>query len=211
MKSAEDETVVSPVVSPASPAKGDSRVKSWLKARFSSSNKTPKETEDGDANKPAFVGGAALTGANAGDTSDSPERARDDSVREVAMVGRTSTHETDDLYGSSEKNASPVNDATEKRASRSPSISSLSSKEDDAEGKEKTQRGRPGFKERLLGKSATRESADDDFEEARDTFEEEKLEPPPKVATIAEGEPSSKSSKYSNSPSRDRSKFTEDL
>ena len=188
--------------------KGDSRVKSWLKSRFRTSSKAQKDMED-DGKKPGFIGGAALTGAGAGETTDSPDRAKSDSVREVAMVGRSSTRETDDLYGSSEKAVSPVHDAADTRAGRSPSISSMSSDDLNEEG-QNLPRGRRGFKERFLGKSATQESGEDkndEFEEARDRFDEEKLTPPPKLSTLAEG-----GTKSSNSPSsRERSKFKEAL
>jgi hypothetical protein len=188
--------------------KGDSKVKTWLKSRFRTSSKAQKDMED-DRKKPGFIGGAALTGAGAGETGGSPGRAKSDSVREVAMVGRSSTRETEDLYGSSEKAVSPVHDAADGTAGRSPSISSISSSDQDEEDRH-APRGRRGFKERLLGKSATQESAEDkndEFEESRDIFDEEKLTPPPKLSTLAEG-----GTKSSNSPSsRERSKFKEDL
>jgi hypothetical protein len=178
--------------------KGDSKVKSWIKSRFRTLSKAQKDMEEGSVRKPGFIGGATLTGAKAGETGGSPDRAKSDSDREVAMVGR----ETDDLYGSSEKAVSPVNDAADRTEGRSPSISSMSSSDLDEEGKSKAPRGRRGFKERFVGKK-------DDSEEAHDTFDEEKLTPPPKLSTLVEGGTSAKSS---NSPSsRERSKFKEDL
>lgn len=189
--------------------KGDSKVKTWLKSRFRTSSKSQKDMEE-DGKKAGFIGGAALTsaGATTGDTGGSPDRAKSDSVREVAMVGRSSTRETDDLYGSSEKAVSPVRDAADRTAGRSPSISSMSQSDKDED--KNGPRGRRGFKERFLGKSATQESKEeknDEFEEARDTFDEENVAPPPKLGTLAEGVTQS-----SNSPSsRERSKFKEDL
>lgn len=198
--------VIDSTTSPTSP-KGESRVKSWLKSRFRASSKAQKDTED-DATKPGFVGGAALTGAGVGESS--PDRAKSDSIREVAMVGRSSTREDDDLYGASEKDVSPVNDTAETQMNRSPSISSMSNSDYDESGNKEAPRGRRGFKERMLGKSATKASAEDhendEFEEARDTFDEAKLTPPPKLTTIA-----GTSTKSNDSPSRERSKFTEDL
>jgi hypothetical protein len=188
--------------------KGDSRVKSWIKSRFRTSSKAQKDMEEGNVRKPGFIGGATLTGARAGEageageTGGSPDRAKSDSDREVAMVGRSSTRETDDLYGSSEKAVSPVNDAADRTEGRSPSISSVSSSDLDEEGKPNAPRGRRGFKQRFVDKN-------DDFQEARDTFDEEQLTPPPKLSTLVEGGTSAKSS---NSPSsRERSKFKEDL
>jgi hypothetical protein len=182
--------------------KGDSKVKSWIKSRFRTSSKTQKDMEEGNVRKPGFIGGATLTGTKADEAGGSPDRAKSDSDREVAMVGRSSTRETDDLYGSSEKAVSPVNDAADKTEGRSPSISSMSSRDLDEEGKPNAPRGRRGFKEKPVDQN-------DDFEEARDTFEEEKLTPPPKLSTLVEGGTPAKSS---NSPSsRERSKFKEDL
>jgi len=182
--------------------KGDSKVKSWIKSRFRTSSKTQKDMEEGNVRKPGFIGGASLTGTKANEAGGSPDRAKSDSDREVAMVGRSTTRETDDLYGSSEKAVSPVNDAADKTEGRSPSISSMSSRDLDEEGKPNAPRGRRGFKEKPVDKN-------DDFEEARDTFEEEKLTPPPKLSTLVEGGTPAKSS---NSPSsRERSKFKEDL
>jgi hypothetical protein len=192
--------------------KGDSKVKTWLKSRFRTSSKAQKDMED-DAKKPGFIGGAALTaagvGAGAGETGGSPDRAKSDSVREVAMVGRSSTREIDDLYGSSDKAVSPVQEAADKTVRRSPSISTMSSSEADEEDKN-APRGRLGFKERFLGKSAAEEDQGEkkgEVDEARDRFDEEKLAPPPKLSALAEG-----GTKSSNSPSsRERSKFKEDL
>lgn len=179
----------------------DSKVKSWLRSRFRGSSKPQNSVED-EGTKPGFIGGAALTGAAAGESS--PDRAKSDSVREVAMAGKSVTNDTEDMYGSSEKGVSGVNGAAVQGAGRSPSISDLSNSDLD----ETAPRGRRGFKERLLGKSATKDSADehDEFEEARDTFEEEKLTPPPHLAAAT-----TTSTKSGDSPSRERSKFIENL
>lgn len=176
--------------------KGDSKVKSWIKSRFRTSSKAQKDVEEDNAKKPGFTGGATLTDAGAGETGGS------DSDREVAMVGRSSTRDTDDLYGSSEKAISPVNDAANRTEGRSPSISSMSSSDLDEEGKPNVPRGRRGFKERFVNKN-------DNSKEAHDTFDEAKLTPPPKLSTLIEG---GTSAKASNSPSsRERSRFKEDL
>jgi hypothetical protein len=176
--------------------KGDSKVKSWIKSRFRTSSKAQKDMEEDSTRKPGFIGGATLTDAGAGETGGS------DSDREVAMVGRSSTRETDDLYGSSDKAISPVNDVGDRTEGRSPSISSMSSNDLDEEGKPNVPRGRRGFKERFVDKN-------DNSKEAHDTSDEAKLTPPPKLSTLIEGGTPAKSS---NSPSsRERSKFKEDL
>ena len=200
--STSNERTVEPT-SPTKGEKGNSKVKSWFKTRFRTGSKTQKEIEGADGRKPGFIGGAALTGAGT-DGTESPDLAKSDSMREVAMAGKTDG--TDDMYGSSEKDVSPVQEPVRGR-SHSPSISSLSESDVD-EASTQPSRGRRGFKERLLNKSNTKESntKDDEFEEARDKFDEEKLTPPPKMATLA-----ADSTKSENSPSRERSKFTEDL
>jgi hypothetical protein len=176
--------------------KGDSKVKSWIKSRFRTLSKAQKDMEEDSTRKPGFIGGATLTDAGAGETGGS------DSDREVAMVGRSSTRETDDLYGSSDKAISPVNDVGDRTEGRSPSISSMSSNDLDEEGKPNVPRGRRGFKERFVDKN-------DNSKEAHDTSDEAKLTPPPKLSTLIEGGTPAKSS---NSPSsRERSKFKEDL
>jgi hypothetical protein len=182
--------------------KGDSKVKSWIKSRFRTSSKAQKDMEEDNARKPGFIGGATLTDTRAGETGGSPDRAKSDSVREVAMVGRSSTRETDDLYGSSEKAVSPVNGAADRREGRSPSISSISSDDLDEDGKPNAPRGRRGFKERFV-------DTKDNSKEARDTLDVAELAPPPKLSTLVAGGTSAKSS---NSPSsRERSKFKENL
>ena len=176
--------------------KGDSKVKSWIKSRFRTLSKAQKDMEEDNAGKPDFIDGATSTDVGAGETGGN------DSDREVAMVGRSSTRETDDLYGSSEKAISPVNDAADRTEGRSPSISSMSSSDLDEEGKPNVPRGRRGFKERFVDKT-------DNSKEAHDTSDEAKLTPPPKLSTLIEGGTLAKSS---NSPSsRERSKFKEDL
>ena len=200
--STNNERTVQPT-SPTKGEKGNSKVKSWFKTRFRTGSKSQKEIEGADGRKPGFIGGATLTGAGTNGT-DSPDLAKSDSMHEVAMAGKTDG--TDDMYGSSEKDVSPVQEPV-RGGSHSPSISSLSESDVD-EASTQPSRGRRGFKERLLNKSNTKEAndKDDDFEEARDTFDEEKLTPPPKMSTIA-----ADSAKSENSPSRERSKFTEDL
>jgi hypothetical protein len=181
--------------------KGSSKVKTWFKSRFRSSSKTQRDLEANDTEKSGFVSGVALTGAGAGENGAIPEEGKSNSIREVAMVGRSSTRETDDMYGADEKAVSPINEPADKVAGQSPQIS-------DIEEDEKEKRGRKGVKERCLGKSTTKEPTkdDEDFEDARDTFQEENLNPPPKLSDIA-----ATSAKEGNSSSREWSKFTEDL
>lgn len=243
----------------------DSKVRSWFKSHFRSTSKTQAEQNDGPA--------ATDTAAVSKDVPDE-DKPRSDSIRDVAMAGRTT--ETEDMYGDS-------NEATAlapgRDADRSPSVSSLSSYDEDRAGtgssppsniapteqqptrmsierpsseieSDGEPRGRKGFGRRLLSK-VKRENpknedkdkvipeegptieqqaasmpdsallpeqkygvknvklagtANDDDEEARDTFAEEKLAPPPKLTSVTTG--------VGGSPtrgSRERSRFTEDL
>ena len=199
-------------MSPASPEKGDSKVKSWLKSRFRRSTNAGSAEEE-----KTFVGGAALTGAGMTERQSS-EKARDDSMREVAMAGKT---EPEDMYGASDREAvSPPDEKAESAAlGADPSISSLSSSDEEQQqeqgGKDDSNRGRRGFRERFLkkplGKTTTQESASDnqdaEFEEARDTFDEgPSLAPPPKLTKVMSGG----SGKPTSSPVRD-SRFSEEF
>lgn len=224
------------VETPASPQKSDSKVKSWFKTRFRSGSKTQKDEESS-----GFVGGAALTGAG---VPEETEELKSDSERNVALVGRSTTTESDDMYGGAEPTtttaaAAEVNPSTR---SRSPSISSLASSEyGEASGEAVPEgsigsdppRGRRGFKERFMNKLHSKEPSSsattggpvaatkvssgeqepDEFEEARDTFEEEKLAPPPKLTEVVKDDgPGPTLKAVSPTPgSRERSKFTEEL
>lgn len=198
------------VVSPTSPSKRQSKVKSWFAGRFRSSSKPAKESDDGNINKAGFIGGAGLIGASS--TAEAGEdKAREGSMRDVAMAGMISPispiHPLVTIPPTDQPIA-PVNASLNRKATDNASISSLSESDDEASGKkEKQRRGRLGFKDRLLGKKTSRTSNDSDnekFEEARDTFEEERLAPPPTL-TAAGG-----TSKASASPVRD-SRFSEIL
>ena len=195
---------------PALPVKSESGIKSWLKARFRSSSKTTKDNAEIDDEKTGTLGGAALTSATTASSTASPddEKTREDSMREVAMVGRSATHDTDDLYA--EPDISPTRNVTADAGSKSPSISPMSSNDEGEDGKA-IRRGRLGFRERVLGKSKREDSSktsEDEFAEARDTFEEETLAPPPKLTTVVSAGQSTKSA---SSPARGESRFTEEL
>ena len=224
------------VETPASPPKGDSKVKSWFKTRFRSGSKTQKDEEIS-----GFVGGAALTRTGVPEGTDEP---KSDSERNVALAGRSTTNESDDMYGGAQPTTAvaAAPEATPTARSRSTSISSLSSsnygepsREAGPEGSVASDppRGRRGFKERFLNKIHAKEPAaaaatdsptaatkvssgtqePDEFEEARDTFEEEKLAPPPKLTdVVVDDGPSPAMKAVSPTPgSRERSKFTEEL
>lgn len=174
----------SPQPSPTS-LKGDSKVKSWLKGKLTRRAHKTQITEgrDSQPSKP-FVGGAALTGPNM--SSSSLER-RDSSVREVALAGTQGSggdmqKSEQGLYSGSEEGGI----AKAVKRDSSPSISSLSSDEDHARGRQDRRR--------------SSSSRGDEFQEARDTFDE-KLAPPRTLDSAG---------RASDSPVRD-SKFLEDL
>lgn len=195
------------MVSPRSPSKRQSKVKSWFAGKFHSSNKTAKDGDDPDANKPSFIGGASLTGASS-TAGGGGNRSRDESMRDVAIAGKLPPVHPIVTKPQSERSVSPVDESRGTKANDSSSISTLSDSGEQLSGKKgKRRRGRLGFKDRLLGKTNTKSLNDTDeeeFEEARDTFEEEKLAPPPKLTAA------SVTSKPSASPVRD-SKFSEIL
>lgn len=223
---------------PTSPTK--SRVKSWMKVRFGSKNEAPKESETMPA-----VAEAKPEAEKERPAEEDAQVPRTDSMRDVAMAGRTMTTETEDMYGAARK-VSPEPTATnhettnnEARA-RSPSISSLSSSYSEDNNvqrhknfslgtteppeKEDEQKGKPGLKQRLLKKikpskdkpkeepnvaRVPTNATDDEFEEARDQFQEETLLPPPPLSTVT-GEGSGKKT-LSPKGSREGSRFTEEL
>jgi len=220
---------------PVSSPKSDSKVKSWFK-RFRSGSKTQKDDEAS-----GFVGRVALTGTG---VPEETEELKSDSERNVALAGRSTTNESEDMYGSAEPvtTAAAVPEAAPVARSRSPSVSSLSSSDYDEPSREAIHdgsvasdppRGRRGFKERFLNKISAKEPTStlaterpvpvtkvssgeegpDEFEEAKDTFEEEKLAPPPKLTdVVADDGPGPAVKAVSPTPgSRDRSKFTEEL
>lgn len=208
-------TTTATTLSAASPSKSNAGVKSWFKTKFRSSSKPQKDME-----KPKLANNTL--GPTAGTTTIAEDaKVGSESDRDVAMAGRTSTSESNDMYGSAvDEPTSSVQDTTVPAArSRSTSISSLSSSETEGPARQQStgtdvveaeseRRGRRGYEHRPSGRSAAvvaskQESDDDeDFEEARDTFEEEKLAPPPKLADVTKGSPVG---------SRERSKFTENL
>ena len=223
------------IETPTSPSKSDSKVKSWFKTRFRSGSKTQK-----DEDTSGFVGGAALTGTGVSEENEEP--ARSDSERNVALVGRSATNESEDMYGGAEPTTTTAAapEAIPTTRSRSPSISSLSSSDYDEPSREAVQegsvasdppRGRRGFKERFLNKIHSKEptsptsaatdkpattqvaSVGEEEEEAKDTFAEEKLAPPPKLTdVVADDGPGPAIKAVSPTPaSRERSKFTEEL
>lgn len=219
-----------------SPRSGDSKVKTWLKSHFRRS--TNPDTEN-DADK-SFVGGAALGGSATvakSTTSTSEGKPEEDSMREVALAGKS---EPEDMYGASEdeeaeRDVSPPHEPPEMARQQSPSISSLSSSNEEADvanlveemAPPERERGRLGFRERLKGLGKTNrktskdnsrtsnknedtsedDKQDEEFEEARDTFDEgPALAPPPKLTQVV----GAASSKGSGSPARD-SRFSEEF
>ncbi|KZF24666.1 hypothetical protein L228DRAFT_101894 [Xylona heveae TC161] len=199
--------------SPTSP-KHDSKVKAWLKNHFSrhgkKSSESDRPTSSGgeDQQHPesrSFIGGASLArasndGGAAAANAPGGEPATDGSVREVAVAGRSDEHD-DGLYSvsSAGEEAAAATAAGKKRASRSPSISSLESA---ARGQDA---GRGRSPKRLADGSSTHSRQEDNFEEARDTVDEESLAPPPPIHDVAVNGRGA-----SISPVRD-SKFQENL
>lgn len=185
-------TATGPQTSPASP-KGDSKVSSWLKNKFSrraSKARKPEvmPTAEGGSSK-AVGSGAAEKGLVASATSDD---GHESSVREVAMAGRQGSRGSDEGGAAEEDDdhhpATGVKAGGKARRRSTSSVSSLSSHGE-------TGRGRSD-----LRRADTVSSHGEEFEEARDHFDE-KLAPPHTFGTVG---------RVSDSPVRD-SRFQEDL
>lgn len=226
----QDRTMIDREVEPASPNK--SGVRSWMKTRFGRKSNAQEERDASQTQNEVDAG------ASKGKEVESDEMPRSDSMRDVAMAGRTTTNETEDMYGSNRAEISPERGAQEishEARQRTPSISSISSDEPEkvaepelrsfslgtTEPSDSEQRGRAGFRNKLIKKikpskekpdektavPVASNTTDDEFEEARDTFPEETLERPPPLATLTgEGK-----KPLSPKGSREGSRFTEEL
>jgi hypothetical protein len=164
-------------LSPASPTKDGGKVKSWLKNRFSRrSSKAQKPTDYPEKKEPekssGFIGGAALTGASVGNASNASLGANSSSVRDVALASSASKAKSLESLGQ-ERELEPLERAD--TASTVSSLSTVSRTEDVDAGEE-----------------------EEEFQEARDNFDED-LAPPPTF-------PAQKSS----SPARS-TKFVEEI
>jgi len=96
-------------MSPSSPNDG-SKVKNWLKTKFSrrmSKAQKPSDKEKDASGDKAFVGGAALTGASANNSSASLG-AQSSSVRDVAFAGKAKEEEPFEERGRANRRDSEV-------------------------------------------------------------------------------------------------------
>ena len=133
-------------LSPSSPGDG-SKVKNWLKTKFSrrmSKPQKPSATEKEKEPEKAFVGGAALTGASANNSTTSLG-AKPSSVRDVAMAGKAK-----------EQEAEPEPEERGRGKRRDSEVSALSEPVGDID--------------------------EEEFQEARDNFDEDLAPPPTFVA-----------------------------
>lgn len=211
----------------ASPTASSSRMKSWMKGRFRSKSNAQK----GAGSMPMVSEATTVAVPTTKESGTAGLRA--DSMRDVAMAGRT-TNETEDMYGGDREvsaEGAAVNAGTGRRSSSISSLSSTYSIHEPVVGVnteqhdlESENRGRQGFKQRLMNRvkpsknksrpdapleRAVSTTTEDEFEEARDTFEEEKLAPPPPLSSVhGEGSGAKASSPRG---SRERSRFTEEL
>jgi hypothetical protein len=133
-------------LSPSSPGDG-SKVKNWLKTKFSrrmSKPQKPSTTEKEKEPEKAFVGGAALTGASANNSTTSLG-AKPSSVRDMAMAGKAK-----------EQEAEPEPEERGRGKRRDSEVSALSEPVGDVD--------------------------EEEFQEARDNFDEDLAPPPTFVA-----------------------------
>lgn len=102
--------------SPASPTK---KVRGWIRNRFSR-GKSVNEQDAKDGKRKSFLGGVALRGSGSGaDGSTASLDNRADSMRDVAMAGKTGDDETD-LYKDS-RGVSPVSSDSDEVEEAGPS------------------------------------------------------------------------------------------
>ncbi|KAI4236512.1 MAG: hypothetical protein LQ349_002499 [Xanthoria aureola] len=211
------ETTVTGPPPPQRHLKGEGKVSSWFKNKLRRSSK-PGKPESSKTGAPevvgserAFVGGASLTNPTSASKS-STDPSKDDSIREVAIASKPDSGDTaatvsttsgpvttPDIAPSGTNNdheelyAVSTKEHQKKRSRSSSPVSSLSSDEGEHP------RGRSQLRREVTGSEG---NGDDEFEEARDHFETERLSPPaPLKDTVG---------RASNSPVRD-SKFSEAL
>ena len=213
--------------------KVSSWLKTKFSRRASKPTKPESTSAPVEGKEKAFVGGASLTGTDASNTSsdhgESSMRevamAGKDIASPTTEAPPVSPTAQDDLYSASTRNVATGPTATgalQRESLSSASISSLSSDEDTRRGRsaiprerepttqnqilrQETDKGHidPALTGRAEEASESSTGAGDEFEETRDTFDTEKLSPPP--AGILGG-----TERKSDSPARD-SKFSEDL
>lgn len=191
-------------------------------------------TEKSAGKEKGFIGGATLAAAPEVSAAGSSDPG-DSSVKEVAMAGKVPTNTTNTSGGTSDApvvsptgadddlyTASPrATGATQRASTESPSISSLSSDED-TRGRSAVRLGdtfpaashlhpkptthaEPTAHTRLSKGESSSAGGGEEFEEARDTFDSEKLSPP-SIGGVVSGV----GGRASDSPARD-SKFMENL
>jgi len=222
--SAANKDEVTPM-SPSSPESGG-KVRNWLKTKFSRriSKVQKPSVENADKGDKAFVGGAALTGASAQNNSNPSLGAKSSSVRDVAMAGKgkePAVEEPEERPGRSAtssvrdvtmagKGKEPAVEEPEERPGRSATSSvrdvtmADKGKEPAVEEPEERPERSARRDEEVSSLSSMGEEGesgkeeDDDFQEARDNFDED-VAPPPTIP--AEKSPS---------PIKD-SKFTEEI
>lgn len=226
-------TATGPTTSKLTKDKDTSKVSSWLKTKFSRRASKPVKPESTTApienKEKGFIGGVSLTGPSntSSDHGDSSVRevalAGKDAAPATTEAPLVSPTAHDDLYSASDRSlhTGPTAAGALRRDSlSSPSISSLSSDED-TRGRSAIPREREPITQKqfmqeevekghidpaLTHDSRESESSTgggEEFEEARDRFDTEKLSPP--AAGILGG-----TGRKSDSPARD-SKFLEDL
>ena len=221
LPTATTETTVSGPDPTSKPAKGESKVSTWLKNKLRRSSKAnkPEGAKDAPAEMggKSFVGGASLTAPTTSTSKNSTDQGGDSSVREVAVASKKPASsdaiaptsaalsapidapaaaplESDDDDNDDELYAASTR-GKDKGKARSRSLSLVSSLSSD-EGEHP--RGRSQLRRETTTESE--ENEEDEFEEARDTFETEKLAPPGALREL----------RVADSPVRD-SKFSEIL
>lgn len=180
-----DTMISGPSGGPKSP-KGDSKVSSWLKSKFSRRTSKPPKPE---ANDPESSSGPLVTSVHTttAGASSSPNR-NESLVDEVTMAGGRDLGVDNRKIADDNLCTASGSEPVKKRQEIASSVSSLSDND-----------GTRGRSE--LRREATESSQSEEFEEARDHFDSEELAPPALF---------NNNGRASDSPVRD-SKFQEDL
>ena len=179
-------TISGPSSTPKSP-KGESKVSSWLKTKFSRRASKPARPEISDPIKSSSSNFIA-SGTPVAPAANSESKIRDEPLTNDVAVPEQEGVNPAEGTPSVRESYNAHKRGNPKQGSISSSSISLSSDEDT--------RGRTD-----LRREKTSSSQGDDFEEARDHFDTEKLEPPAALGNFGRG---------SDSPVRD-SRFQEDL
>lgn len=180
-------TISGPSTGPKSP-KGDSKVSSWLKSKFSRRTSKPPKPEINEPGSSSRSPIRSVPTLAVGASSSSLNR-DESSVRGVAVAGKRNAGADNGKILDDDLHAASGSEPVKRHQETASSSVSLLSDDDGTRGRSE------------LRREATGSSQSEEFEEARDHFDSEELAPPASF---------NNNGRASDSPVRD-SKFQEDL